>query len=132
MNKEQVTALTDKTELNVYTDVYRVLIGGMIVSTCLFILGVALALAHPQFVPLKAAWIRQHYHWSVLLHGLLSFNPTILMMLATLLLIATPVVRVVVSLYAFYVDRDYKFVVVTGLVLFVIVLTVILSRAGLR
>lgn len=114
-----------------YADVYRVLIGGMIVSTCLFVVGVIAAMIHPQYIPLSAAWIRGSYHWSVFIHGLLSFNPTSFMMLATLLLILTPVVRVLVSIYAFYVDRDYKYVAVTSLVFFIIVLTIILSRLGL-
>ncbi len=131
-NTQPLIRFTDKTELNVYADVYRVLIGGMIVSTCLFIAGVVLALLHPQFIPLRAAWIRQHYSWGVFLQGLLAFRPTSLLMLATLLLIATPVVRVVVSIYAFLVDRDYKFVVVTSLVFMVIILTIILSQLGLK
>jgi uncharacterized membrane protein len=131
INTKPVIRFTDKTELNVYADVYRVLIGGMIVSTCLFIAGVVLALIHPQFIPLQAAWIRQHYSWGVFIQGLLALRPTSLLMLATLLLIATPVVRVLVSIYAFLVDHDYKFVVVTSLVFLVIILTIVLSQLGL-
>jgi uncharacterized membrane protein len=117
---------------NVYADVYRVLLGGMIVSTLLFAVGVILALLHPAYVPLSAAWVRQQYHWQTFLHGLATANPGTLMMLATILLILTPVSRVLVSIYVFYVDHDRKYVVVTSIVFLVMVLTAILSRLGLQ
>ncbi len=117
---------------NVYADVYRVLLAGMVLSTLLFAAGVILALLHPTYVPLSAAWVRQQYHWSAFIHGLATGNPGTLMMLATILLILTPVTRVVVSIYVFYVDHDFKYVVVTSIVFLVMVLTVILSRLGLK
>ena len=117
---------------NVYADVYRVLLAGMVVSTLLFAAGVVLALIHPAYVPLSAAWIRQNYHWAAFVHGLATGDPTTLMMLATILLILTPVSRVLVSIYVFYVDHDRKYVVVTSIVFLVMVLTVILSRLGLK
>jgi len=46
---------------NVYADVYRVLLGGMIVSTTLFAVGIIRALLGPRFVPLSASWVRQQY-----------------------------------------------------------------------
>ncbi|HVA72651.1 MAG TPA: DUF1634 domain-containing protein [Candidatus Limnocylindrales bacterium] len=117
---------------NVYADVYRVLLAGMIASTFFFILGIIVALLHPRYVPLSAAWIQQQYHWSVLAHGLATFDPTTLMMLATVLLILTPVVRVLVCVYVFYIDHDPKYVVVTSIVFLVMVLAVILSLFGLK
>ena len=117
---------------NVYADVYRVLLVGMILSTLLFAAGVVMALIHPVYVPLSAAWIREHYHWTVFLHGLTTGDPTTLMMLATVLLILTPVSRVLVSIYVFYIDHDRKYVVVTSIVFLVMVLTVILSQLGLK
>ncbi len=117
---------------NVYADVYRVLLAGMVVSTLLFAVGVVLALIHPVYVPLSAAWVRQNYHWAVFLHGLATGDPTTLMMLATILLILTPVSRVLVSIYVFYIDHDRKYVIVTSIVFLVMVLTVILSQLGLK
>jgi uncharacterized membrane protein len=119
-------------EENVYADVYRVLLIGMIVSTLLFAAGVILALLHPTYVPLSASWIQQHYHWNVFWHGITTGDPGTLMMLATILLILTPVSRVLVSIYVFYIDHDRKYVVVTSIVFLVMVLTVILSRLGLK
>lgn len=123
---------TRSTELNVYADVYKVLLGGMILSTGLFVVGIARALMRPEFVPLTPEWIKQHYHWAAIVGGLKAFDPTVIMLIATVLLIMTPIVRVAVSIYAFAVDRDSKFVAVTLLVFAVIVLTVVLGLFGLR
>lgn len=132
MSKDRKEVKTGNVADNVYADVYRVLLAGMIVSTTLFAVGVVMALLRPRYIPLSASWIRQQYNWHVFLHGLATADPTTLMMLATALLILTPVARVVVSIYVFYIDHDFKYVVVTSLVFLVMVMTVILSRLGLR
>lgn len=119
-------------EENVYADVYRVLLGGMIVSSALFAIGLALALLHPEHYPLGPDWVRSHYHLSTIWQGVKSFDPFTIMLIATALLILTPVLRVAISIWAFVVDRDWKFVVVTSIVLVVIVLSVVLSRFGLK
>jgi uncharacterized membrane protein len=119
-------------ELNVYADVYKVLLGGMVVSTALFVVGIVRALLRPQFVPLTPDWVKQHYRWPVIVEGVRTFDPTVIMLIATALLILTPIARVVVSIYAFAVDRDRKFVIVTLIVLLVIVLTVVLGIFGLK
>ena len=120
------------TEENVYEDVYRVLLGGMVISSALFAIGLALALIHPRNYPLGANWVRSHYHLSIIWQGLKSFDPFTLMLVATALLILTPVLRVVISIWAFWVDHDWKFVVVTSTVLVVIALSVVLSRFGVK
>lgn len=117
---------------NVYADVYKVLLAGMVLSTTLFAIGVVLALLHPAYVPLSADWVRQQYHWRIFIHGIATADPGAFMLLATILLILTPVSRVLVSIYVFYVDHDRKYVVVTAIVFLVMVLTVILSRFGLK
>jgi uncharacterized membrane protein len=119
-------------EQNVYADVYRLLIAGMVVTNIFFVIGLLLALVHPRYFPLSAQWVRSQYHWRTVANGLLHGNPTSYLMLGSLLLIATPVARVIVSIYAFYVDRDYKYVAITGMVLLVILLTVFLGAMGLQ
>ncbi|HEX5481060.1 MAG TPA: DUF1634 domain-containing protein [Terriglobia bacterium] len=121
-----------KAEEKIYADVYDVLLGGMIVSTALFALGVVLALIHPRYVPLTRDYILRNYNWSAAVHGLLTFRPGALMMVATLLLILTPVARVLISVYAFHAGRDHKYVMVTGAVFIVIILTVVLGSLGLQ
>jgi uncharacterized membrane protein len=121
-----------RSEANVYADVYRLLIGGMILSNVLFAAGILLALLHPQFIPLSSQWIKARYQWGTLTRGLASGDPISLMLLATVLLILTPIARVVVSIAAFAADRDYKFVVITSIVMFVMLLTLTLGLLGLQ
>jgi uncharacterized membrane protein len=119
-------------EQNVYAGVYHMLIAGMIVSNVLFVIGVVLALLHPQTFPLSPDWVREQYHPSVILHGLAHGQPTSFLLLGTLLLILTPVARVIVSIYAFWLDHDHKYVAVTLTVLIIMILTVILGLLGVR
>jgi uncharacterized membrane protein len=121
-----------ETEENVYIDVYRLLIAGMIISSILFALGIVLALLHPKYIPLSTRWVRSQYHVSTVVRGIMHGDPTAILLMATVLLILTPVARVVVSIVAFLVDRDYKFVVVTSIVFLVMVITVILGELGLK
>jgi uncharacterized membrane protein len=116
---------------SVYARVYQVLVLGMISSTVLFALGLFRALASHETVPLTRRWIREQYHWDAYWHALARGEASALLMTATALLILTPVLRVAVSVWAFSVERDRKFVAVTGTVLAIICLTVLLARAGL-
>ena len=119
-------------EANVYADVYMVLLAGMVISTALFIAGLIRAMMLHTYFPLTEEWVRSHYHWSFVIHGLAVLDPTALMLTATVLLILTPVARVVVSIYAFWVDHDMKYVGVTSTVLVIMILTFVLSRLELR
>src|SRR5512146_73962 len=124
--------LPTSTEENVYSVVYYALLGGMIVSSILFTVGIVRALLHPVYYPLNADWVRSHYSFAWVTHGLATLDPVALLMLAATLLILTPVVRVVVSIYAFLVDRDFKFVVITGIVFLIMIVTVVAGLLGLK
>ncbi len=131
------TALESKTanpntEENVYTDVYRVLLGGMILSSALFGIGIVRVLLHPAVTPLTPNWVQQQYHWCTLSKGIMELQPPSLMLVATALLILTPVARVLVSIYAFAVDRDRKYTIITAIVFLIMVLTVVLGSLGLE
>lgn len=119
-------------EQNVYAGVYHMLIAGMILSNILFVIGIVFALIHPQYFPLTAGWVRSQYHASLVFHGLIRGQPTSFFLLGTLLLILTPVARVIVSTYAFWVDHDPKYVAVTGTVLIIMIITVILGFLGIH
>jgi len=119
-------------EQNVYAGVYHMLIAGMIVSNVLFAIGIVLALIHPQFFPLSASWVSEQYRAKLVFHGLIHGQPTSYFLLGTLLLILTPVARVIVSIYAFWVDHDLKYVAVTGTVFIIMIITVILGAFGIR
>lgn len=126
------TAPRETTQENVYAGVYHVLLAGMFVSTTIFVIGIVRALMLRQNIPLTVEWVRSHYSLAAIGHGLRTLDPTVLMMIATAVLILTPIARVVVSIHAFAVDHDRKFVIVTSIVLVIIVLTVILGLLGLR
>lgn len=130
MKKNESAAPLD--EDNVYADVYRVLLGGVWVTTALFVVGLVLALRRPSFVPLDPAWVASHYHWATVVGGLRHGDPAAYMLTATMMLILTPVVRVIVSIYAFLVDGDRLYAGVSSVVLFVMALTVLLSHLGLK
>jgi uncharacterized membrane protein len=119
-------------EQNVYAGVYHMLIAGMIVSNILFVVGIVLALIHPQYFPLSTSWVREQYHAGLVFHGLMHGQATSYFLLGTLLLILTPVARVIVSIHAFWVDQDRKYVAVTSTVLIVMIVTVILGVFGIR
>ena len=134
MAERGITAIEKEAgaEQNVYTGVYRVLLAGMLISSALFAIGIVRALLHPGYIPLTADWVRQQYHWRTLTKGLLELQPSSVMLVATALLILTPVTRVVVSIYAFAMDHDRKYVLVTSLVLLVMAITVVLGIFGLK
>jgi uncharacterized membrane protein len=120
------------TEENVYAGVYHVLVAGMLISSALFVAGIVSAFVHPAFFPLAAKWVREHYSVSWVIQGVAGFKPMALMMAAVVLLILTPVARVVISIYAFTVDRDWKYVVITSTVLLIMVMTAVAGLLGLR
>jgi uncharacterized membrane protein len=123
---------TASTEESVYEDVYRVLLAGMLISSALFAIGLARALLHPETYPLAPELVQFHYRWTAIWRGLKELDAFTLMLVATALLILTPVLRVVISSWAFWVDRDYKYVVVTSIVLGVIALSVVLTHLGVK
>lgn len=116
----------------VYAAVYHALLYGMIASSILFAVGLIRAMQLHTNFPLTEKWITDHYHWSTVMHGIATADPTVLMMIACVLLILTPVVRVIVSIFAFAQEGDRKYVLVTSIVLAVIVLSVVLGKEGLH
>jgi uncharacterized membrane protein len=115
---------------SIYRRVYQVLVAGMAVSTTLFAVGLLLAWRTHQEVPLSTEWIRAQYHWNLFASGLAHLEPTAILMAATFVLILTPILRVAVSIYAFSREGDGKFVTITSTVLGIVLLTVVLARAG--
>ena len=92
-------------DARLYRNVHQVLLAGVVISNALFALGLGLVFVAPAHA--KAC-----------------------LELATVLLIATPVVRVVIALYDFAAERDARFAVVSAIVLAVLGATIALSRLG--
>lgn len=68
--------------------------------------------------------------FSWLLGGLLHLNGSAVIVAGLILLIATPVLRVAVSIVSFAKERDRPFVVITSVVLGLLLLSLLLGRAG--
>ena len=100
-----------------------VLQGGVLLSAAVIVLGLLLELLQPnKFAPQKLQDFPQTFNqvWA----GLLVLRPQAVITLGLLLLIATPVLRVAVSVVTFVVERDRRFVVITLLVLLILLFSI--------
>ncbi|HJT59297.1 MAG TPA: TSUP family transporter [Ktedonobacteraceae bacterium] len=107
----------------IYTLIGWVLQGGVILSAAVIVLGVLLEALRPdKFAPQKLELFPQTFAqvWT----GLLVLRPQAVITLGLLLLIATPVMRVAVSIVAFAAEHDGKFVVITLLVLLILLFSI--------
>lgn len=64
------------------------------------------------------------------LSGLAQGNPIAIIALGLLLLLATPVVNVAISIFAFALERDWRFVMITALVLAILIASFLLGKGG--
>ena len=93
-----------------------VLLGGVLLSAFVIMIGVVMFYVHPvpaghgQF-PSNVAQVA-----SGLAHG----NPLAVVVLGLLILLATPIMRVAVSILAFFAERDMQYVVITCIVLVIL------------
>ena len=99
-----------------------VLRGGVLLSVAIILGGAAWffyltasgGLAHPSFPDtLPAVW-----------HGLLALNPPSIIVVGLLVLLATPVMRVAVSIIAFALEEDRTYVIITTLVLAILLFSI--------
>src|SRR5579863_4624747 len=106
-----------------YTIIGWVLQGGVILSTIIIMIGLFLMSLQPnKFAEQKLQLFPQTFNqvWS----GLLILRPQAIITLGLLVLIATPVLRVAVSIVAFAADRDRHFVVITIAVLLILLFSI--------
>jgi uncharacterized membrane protein YfcA/uncharacterized membrane protein len=106
-----------------YAIIGWVLQGGVILSAAVIIFGIFLESLQPnKFEPQKLQSFPQTF--SQVWAGLLILRPQAVIALGLLLLIATPVVRVAISIVAFAVERDRRFVIITSLVLLILLFSI--------
>lgn len=67
---------------------------------------------------------------AAVLSGLALGDPIAIIALGLLLLLATPVVRVAVSIFAFALERDWRYVAITALVLAILIASFLLGKGG--
>lgn len=101
------------------------LASGMYVTIAAYLFGVILS-----FVKLKQVPSLSHQYFSSLsgfLSGLVHLDPRSFLFLGTLTLISTPPFCVLVSVFAFWKRRDYRYVGVTAVVLLVIAASILVG-----
>ncbi|MBM4237568.1 MAG: DUF1634 domain-containing protein [Euryarchaeota archaeon] len=107
----------DKESLNKY--VRFVLLAGMVLSVSTMAIGLLMYALNPH------GWAEVSLSLEEIAEGLTEGNPIAVIDLGIILLIATPLVRTMTALGAFAASREMKFVAVSLIVLFVIVLAVL-------
>lgn len=121
--QQSVEQHTAKAVATTYSMIGWILQGGVMLSAAVILIGLLMLSLQPdKFAPQKLQMFPQTFGqvWA----GLLALRPQAVIMLGLLLLIATPVVRVVVSIVAFAVERDRRFVVTTILVLLILLFSI--------
>jgi uncharacterized membrane protein len=104
---------------------YDVLMGGMTLSTATYIAGIALFLTQNPS-PLQASII--HYQTATQFAAALStLQSAAVLTLATVFLVATPIARVLVSIFVFALNRNTKYVAVTTIVFLILLLSIMLG-----
>ena len=108
---------------------------GVISSLIVVVIGLIISfLHHPDYLhsdQMQQVISPSHMTWDSLRElfaGLIHLRGEAIIMAGLLLLIATPVMRVAVSIVAFMVERDWVFVVVTSFVLAMLVLSFVLGK----
>ncbi|WP_353989179.1 DUF1634 domain-containing protein [Pediococcus argentinicus] len=105
----------------------RILQIGVIVSAIIIVLGIALWLI--QGGSGYSNGIFPHRFWTVT-SGVLVFKPYAVVMLGIFCLILTPVLRVVVSIYAFAKEHDQLYVWITTIVLVILLIGMYIGYLG--
>jgi uncharacterized membrane protein len=103
--------------------------GGVVVSSAIILIGLILLLLSPQGLANTGIAAFPHSLGSVGI-GLQALQPQAVITLGLLLLIATPVLRVAVSVVAFALEHDRRYVIITLIVLTILIISFTLGRGG--
>jgi len=99
--------------------VHQVLVVGLLVSTALMLIGLGLDLMSGRETPTTASSFRETFQ------RVLALRPSGFLTLGLLVLIATPILRVIGSIAAFAYERDWSYALITLLVLIVVIISLI-------
>ncbi len=102
-----------------------ILQGGVILSASIILIGLLMLPLRPGGFSVSGL-LSFPQTFSQVWVGLLMLHPQAIIALGLLLLIATPILRVAVSIVAFALERDRRFVVITALVLAILLLSNVL------
>lgn len=108
-----------------------VLRGGVVLSASIILLGVVLYyLRNPRANPAIAQPALFPHSLPAVLTGLAHADGLAIIAFGLLILLATPVIRVAVSIVAFALEGDRRYVAITTLVLFILIVSFIAGRGG--
>lgn len=103
--------------------------GGVLLSSAITLVGLFMLYFSPNRFSLKKVEAFPHT-LPALWEGLLTLEPQAIMVLGLMLLVATPVLRVAVSVIAFGLERDMRYVIITLIVLAILITSFLLGRGG--
>jgi len=109
-----------------------VLRSGVIISAAVIVIGLVM-LVFNGLADLKggiATAMNFPHTFGAVLSGVVRFDPISVITLGLLLMIITPVTRVAVSIIAFAMEGDWRYVGITTVVLFVLLVSFALGKAG--
>ncbi|EMG27958.1 hypothetical protein X560_0060 [Listeria fleischmannii 1991] len=98
---------------------------GVLLSAGIIVLGLALYLFTGESGYSGATYPTS---FSTIFSGLVDLKPFAIIMFGLLCLIFTPVFRVVVSLFTFLKEKDYLYVGITGIVLFILLISFLIGK----
>lgn len=127
-DKEEATVDLKKEISNAERLIGQVMQVGVFLAAGVMLVGVLLFLISGQ------SGYSGNYHpssFSTIFAGVIRFKPYAIIMLGLFLLILTPVLRVIVSIYAFYVAHDHLYVWITTLVLVILLIAMIIGMYGI-
>jgi len=102
--------------------VHDLLLIGLGISTTLMVIGIVLQIVSGD--PLPQVMIPPHMIFTDIMAGL----PDGFFTLGLMMLIATPILRVAGSVIIYAYERDWRYTLVTGVVLTIVILSIILGR----
>jgi uncharacterized membrane protein len=102
--------------------VHRLLVVGLGLSSLLMVLGLVLDVVLHRQIPATIPDLGE------MLARVLAGRPSGFLSLGLLVLLATPIVRVIGSIAAFVHERDWRYALVSSLVLLVVILSVVLGQ----
>ncbi len=111
-----------KEQRNLDQTIHKLLVIGLAISVSFMLFGLLLDLTLHRFIPTTIPNLGEVFMRAI------SLRPSGFLSLGLLVLIATPVVRVIGSFIAFIYERDWRYAGITFLVLLVVVLSIVIGK----
>jgi uncharacterized membrane protein len=127
MNPNNAAAASAKKPADVDHIISRILRIGVLTSAAIIIFGLVLL-----FVRGNGGYPDDTFPTRLpdMLRGFGSFKPNAVILIGLLCLILTPVMRVFVSIFAFLLEKDYLYVLISGTVFVILILSMVLGIHG--